>query len=124
MLQFYATFTEEDRIGLVFVTSRPDETIKKIGECVGRSTLREIGLVSFSPSEDEVKEWVQSAVVGGNSLIHSLEHSLVTWLVIGIMVSCLKNDLKTQLRSSLQKTMDSINLRLTLVIPIIQNRAT
>ena len=49
----------------------------KIGECVGRSTLKGLRLFNFSPSfqsEEAVKEWVQSVVVGGNSLIRSLEY--------------------------------------------------
>ena len=96
--------------------SHPDETLNKIGECVGRSTLKELELWSSSQpleSEEAVKEWIQSVVVGGNSLIRSLEHSQVTKLFIHIRFSCRinKDDVNTQLRSSLQKTMDSINLR-------------
>ena len=104
---------------LYWSLSHPDETLNKIGECVGRSTLKQLVLSSYSPalrSEEAVKEWVQSVVVGGNSLIHSLEHSQVTNLEISIRfrnISCQinKDDLNAQLRSSLQKTMDSINLR-------------
>ena len=96
--------------------SHPDETLNKIGECVGRSTLKELELWSSSQpleSEEAVKEWIQSVVVGGNSLIRSLEHSQVTKLLIHIRCSCRinKDDVNTQLRSSLLKTMDSINLR-------------
>ena len=99
--------------------SHPDETLNKIGECVGRSTLRELELWSYSPSlqsEEAVKEWIQSVVVGGNNLIHFLEHSQVTDLDLYIRsrkISYLINtdNVKTQLDSSFQKTMDSINLR-------------
>ena len=108
-----------ERLVLFWSLSHPDETLNKIGECVGRSTLKQLELLSFSPplqSEEAVKEWVQSVVVGGNSLIHSLEHSQVTNLKIRIgfrKISCRINvdDVRTQLDSSLQKTMDSINLR-------------
>ena len=96
--------------------SHPDRTLLKIGECVWRSTLRELVLFPCSPSlqsEEAVKEWVQSVVVGGNSLILTLEHGQLSKLVLSISILCRinKNDVKTQLRSSLQKTMDSINLR-------------
>ena len=68
-------------LGCFLILSHPEKTLKKIGECVGRRTLRKLDLYSYSPlfeSEEAVKEWVQSVVVGGNSLIHSLEHSQVT----------------------------------------------
>ena len=102
------------------LSPHPDKTLNTIGECVGRSTLKQLELLPSSPSlqsEEAVKEWVQSVVVGGNSLIHSLEHSQVTELGISIelmrTISCpIDVDVvKTQLDSSLQKTMDSINLR-------------
>ena len=101
---------------LYWSLSHPDETLKKIGECVGRSTLRQLTLWSYSPSlqsEEAVKEWVQSVVVGGNSLIRSLKHSQVYELVIRFIFSCRINedDVKTQLDSSLYETMDSVNLR-------------
>ena len=38
-------------------------------------------------SEEAVKEWIQSVVVGGNSLIRSLEHSQVTDLVIHVIIN-------------------------------------
>ena len=96
--------------------SYPIETLNKIRECVGRSTLKQLELWSFSPSlqsKEAVNERVQSVVVGGNSLIHSLEHSQVSKLVmhIGIGTISRRINVSTQLHSSLQKTMDSINLR-------------
>ena len=108
-----------EKLLLRWSLSHPDETLNKIGECVGRSTLKQLKLWSYSPSlqsEEAVKEWVQSVVVGGNGLIHSLEHRQVTELVICIRlinISCRINvdDVRTQLDSSLQITMDSINLR-------------
>ena len=104
-----------NNLELYWRSSHPDETLNKIGECVG-STLKQLELFSYSPSfqsEEAVKEWVQSVVVGGNSLIRSLEHSQVAELVIYISFSCPINrdDVETQLDSSLQKTMETINLR-------------
>ena len=67
--------------------SHPHESLKKIGECVGRSTLKQLGLFFYSPSlqsEEAVKEWVQSVMVGVNSLICSFQYSQGAWLVIHI----------------------------------------
>ena len=105
-----------ERLVLLWSLSHPDETLNKIGECVGRSTLKRLALFFYSPSlqsEEAVKEWVQGVVVGGNSLIRSLEHSQVTELVVSIrnLYRINKDNVKTQLDSSLQKIIDSINLR-------------
>ena len=105
-----------ENLELYWSLSHPDETLKKIGECVGRSTLRYIQLVSYSPSlqsEEAVKVWVQSAVVGGNSLIRSLEYCQVTRLNIWFAFNNLSvsiDDMNTQIRSSLQESLDLINL--------------
>ena len=77
---------------LYWTLSHPDESLNMIGECVGRSTLKQLVLVlvPYSPSlqsEETVKEWVQSVVVGGTSLIRSLEHSQVDNLFINIFLS-------------------------------------
>ena len=86
----------------------------KIGECVGRSTLKGLRLFNFSPSfqsEEAVKEWVQSVVVGGNSLIRSLEYSQVVELVIFNNISFpIDEDIQAQLRSSLQETVTCVSL--------------
>ena len=98
--------------------SHPDESLKKIGECVGRSTLKQLNLLSFSPSflsEEVVKEWVQSVVVGGNSLLRSLEYSQINYLSIVIVftnVSCPinKDGIQAQFHSSLKETLTIVNL--------------
>ena len=107
-----------ERLVLLWSLSQPDESLKKIGECVGRCTLKQLKLDSYSPSlqsEEAVKEWVQSVVVGGNSLIRSLEYSQVSRLVIYIVfrnISCRidKDGIQAQLHSSLQETVTSVNL--------------
>ena len=107
-----------EELTLVWSLSHPDESLKKIGECVGRSTLKQLGLWSYSPSlqsEEAVKEWIQSVVVGGNSLIRSLECSQVASFLIGIRlnnISCPidKDGIKAQLLSSLQESVTYVNL--------------
>ena len=105
-------------LGLHRILSHPDESLKKIGECVGRSTLKQLNLLSFSPSflsEEVVKEWVQSVVVGGNSLLRSLEYSQINYLSIVIVftnVSCPinKDGIQAQFHSSLKETLTIVNL--------------
>ena len=61
-------------LGLHWTLSHPGESLKMIGECVGRSTMKKIVLFLYPPSlqsEQAVKEWLQGIVVGGNSLILS-----------------------------------------------------
>ena len=108
-----------EKLALQWSLSHPDKSLKKIGECVGRSTLRLLQLTPPSPSfqsEEAVKEWVQSVVVGGNSLIRSLECSQVASLQIYVAfltISCPidKNGIRAQLRSSLQETVTSVNFK-------------
>ena len=97
--------------------SNPDESLKKIGECVGRSTMKQLSLCLYSPSlqsEEAVTEWVQSIVVGGNSLIHSLKPCRVTVLTININLHNISfpvdsKGVKAQLNSSLRKSVTFIN---------------
>ena len=98
---------------LQWTLSHPDESLKMIGECVGRSKLEQLRLFLFPPSlqsEEAVTEWVQSIVVGGNSLIHSLNSCRVTVLTILVIHRKIsfpvdRNDVKAQLDSSLQKSV-------------------
>ena len=98
--------------------SHPDKSLKRIGECVGRSILERLELFTFSPlfqSKEAVKEWVQSVVVGGNSLIRSLEYSQVDRLTIKIVmryISINEDGIEPQLiiNSSFKETVTSVNL--------------
>ena len=107
-----------EMLKLYWSLSHPDESLKKMGECVGRSTLKQLILFPYSPSfqsEEAVKEWVQIVVVGGNSLIRSLECSQVVTLWICIYfknISCSidEDGILAQVRSSFQETVTSVNL--------------
>ena len=60
---------------LYWSSTHPDSTLKKIGECVSKSTLRELDLVINMPSgeaplaEERAKEWLLCVVVGGKELV-------------------------------------------------------
>ena len=66
---------------LSWSSTHPDSTLKKIGECVRRSTVRKLVLVMNMPSgeapaaEERMKEWLQCVEVGGKELIQSREDS-------------------------------------------------
>ena len=70
-----------EHLRLYWSSTHPDSTLKKIGECVKKSTLRTLELVIIMPSgeapvtEERAKEWLQCVEVGGKKLIHSLEDS-------------------------------------------------
>ena len=67
--------------------THPDSTLKKIGECVSKSTLRTLQLnISMprpgeTPTTERAKEWLHCVEIGGTELIHSLEdnHELQTF---------------------------------------------
>ena len=63
-------------------STHPDSTLKEIGECFRKSTLRILTLRIFRPQPsgvastvEQVKEWLQCAEVGRKELIQSLEDS-------------------------------------------------
>ena len=106
-----------NKLVLSWTLSHPDESLKMIGECVGRSTMERLLLGLYSPSlqsEEAVTEWVQSIVVGGNSLIHSLKSCQVTVLTIVVVLRNILFPIETyvveeQLYSSLQKSVTFTN---------------
>ena len=103
---------------LYWSLSHPDKSLKKIGECVGKSTLKRLQLSPISlslQSEEAVKEWIQKVVIGTKIVIRSLECSQVTRFSIYIIlrnISCQidKDRIQAQLRSSLQETVILVNL--------------
>ena len=62
---------------LTWSSTHPDSTLKKIGECVKKSTLIILELVMNIPpvAKQRAKEWLQCVEVGGKELIQSLEDS-------------------------------------------------
>ena len=104
-------------LGSYCTFSHPYESLKMIGKCAGRSTMERLTLGIFSPtlqSEEAVAEWVQSIVVGGNSLIHSFKSCQVTLLTISVVLRNISFPIDTdvvraQLHSSLQKSVTFTN---------------
>ena len=105
-------------LSLEWTSSHPDESLKMIGECVGRITIEKLSLVVWSPSvqsQKAVKKCLQAIVVGGNSLIHSLRSCQVTWLSISIFFDnkfsfpINSKYVGTQLHSSLQQSVTFTN---------------
>ena len=72
--------------------THPDSTLKKIKECVSKSTLRTLKLYIYmprpsgeTPTAERAKEWLHCVEIGGKELIHSLEdnHELQTFRFCG-----------------------------------------
>ena len=71
-------------LDLYWSSTHPDSTLKNIGECVSKSTLRTLHLELNIPASGEApvteeleraKEWLQCVEVGGKELIQSLVDS-------------------------------------------------
>ena len=69
-------------LNLYWSSTHPDRTLKNIGECVSKSTLRKLQLELIMPAsgeapatEERAKEWLQCVEVGGKELIQSLVDS-------------------------------------------------
>ena len=68
---------------LSWISTHPDATLKKMEDCIKKSTLRELKLNIVSPqplgepqlSLEETREWYRHVVVGRKGFILSLEDS-------------------------------------------------
>ena len=104
-----------EKLRLKWTLSHPDESLKKIGECVGRSRLKQLDLEPYSPSlqsEEAVKEWLQAVMDGGKSLLNSFSHDQVEcWLQMFCQCHCQvdKFSIESQLYSFFYETLDNIN---------------
>ena len=89
-LSLAATLTANssmERLELYWSTTHPDSTLKNIGECVSKSTLRKLLLEMNMPAsgeapvtEERAKEWLHCVEVGGKELIQSLVDSHLKYL--------------------------------------------
>ena len=91
-----------------------DKSLEKIGEYAKRSNLKELILQLDSSCKqfqtEEAKEWVQSVMVGGNSLLSSLECCQVDYLLMYISLNNDNSCYGTKLESSLRETANKVNL--------------
>ena len=112
-------------LALHWSSPHPDESLKKIGECVENSTgaLKMLRLHPSSPSlqsEEAVKEWVKRVAEGGKSLIHYLENCPVDDLSFNISLRTIglssdtdllsNNTIEIQLRSLFRQTITTVHL--------------
>ena len=109
-----------EELKLYWSSVHPDISLKKIGECARRTRLKIIDLLLSCPpmqSEEAAIDWIQSMVVGGNSLIRYLQYSqvfilkiYVTWDKDKTISACPLERLAT---SPLQQTVKSVNFERT-----------
>ena len=100
-------------------STHPDSTLKNIGECVSKSTLRKLHLVMNMPSgeapvaEERVKEWLQCVEVGGKKLVQSLEDSHLQTLYIELYYTThsyfKEHEQEHQSRQALNATAATVN---------------
>ena len=98
-------------------STHPDSTLKEIGECFRKSTLRILTLRIFRPQPsgvastvEQVKEWLQCAEVGGKELIQSLEDSrlqIVNLIWVTYSGTCDVHEHKSHVRQVLTTTANS-----------------
>ena len=92
-------------------STHPDSTLKEIGECVRKSTLRTLILYlrrpsSKAPTVAQVMEWLQCVEVRGKELIQSLEDSQLEKLHLFLYTN---SNIHKQVRKSLKDTAKTVN---------------
>ena len=104
-----------EELELVWSSPHDDKSLEKIGECAKRmSKLNKLVLfpdASRTCTSEETKQWIQSLIDGGNSLMCSLESSMVE--VLDMQILKLTESMYAygnQVISSLEETKDKINI--------------
>ena len=116
-----ATNTSMERMKLAWTSTHPDTTLKKMAECIKKSTLRELKLMIVTPqplgeprlSLEETREWYRHVEVGGKEFILSLEDSCLEslFLLTHCNLEYSTHDLKSELQMSLERAATSVNLK-------------
>ena len=109
------TNTSMEDMKLSWTSTHPDTTLKKMAECVKKSTLKELELVIVTPQPlgkprvclEEASEWYRCLEVGGKEFILSLEDSrLENFLLIikhynfNLTLICLKFEVCLSLKGA------------------------
>ena len=100
-------------------STHPDSTLKNIGECVNKNTLRTLHLEMSMPAsgeapvtEERAKEWLQCVEMGGKELIQSLVDSNLEDLDLILYYdthSYLEKNQLDQSRQALETTAATVN---------------
>ena len=111
------TNTSMENMKLGWTSTHPDTTLKKMAECVKKSTLRELklGIVTPQPldeprvSLEEAREWYQHLEVGGiKEFILSLEDSCLESFSL-THFNLESSSIKAQIHMSLEEAAASVN---------------
>ena len=99
-------------------STHPDSTIKNIGECVSKSTLRILHLEMNMPAlgeapvtEERAKEWLQCVEVGGKELIKSLVDSHLEDLYLILYYDTRSSCEEHQSHQALETTAATVNTK-------------
>ena len=117
-LSLVAALTAMQVMTLSWTSTHPDTTLKKMAECIKKSTLRILNLYIVIPqplceprvSLEEAREWLQHVEVGGKEFILSLEDSrLESFSLVNFNLKSSLHDLKSQICMSLEEAATSVN---------------
>ena len=118
-MRFFLSFLLTSLASPTLELVRTDSTLKNIGECVSKSTLRILKLEMNMPSgeapvaEERAKEWLQCAEVGGKKLVQSLEDSHLQTLYIKLYYTTRsyfnEHEQEHQSRQTLKATAATVN---------------
>ena len=99
-------------------STHPDRTLKNIGECVCKSTLRILHLEMNMPAsgeapvtEERAKEWLQCVEVGGKELIQSLVDSHLEDLYLILYYDTRSSCEEHQSHQALETTAATVNTK-------------
>ena len=115
------TNTSMEYMVISWSSTHPDTTLKKMAECIKKSTLRDLELRIVTPqplgepqvSLEEAREWYQTLEVGGKEFILSLEDSRLESLFLSTHynLESSTHDSKSQIQMSLERAATSVNLK-------------
>ena len=106
-----------ERLILNWSCTDPGNTLKEIGESVGRSKLRELTMIIWlipssqvKPDMKKAREWAESLEIGGKDLIQSQENSLLQTIQLIIYHNDSDNKpLLEQVQQTLKVTAATVN---------------
>ena len=105
-----------ESLSIFWSSTHPDQALKKIGESVAKSSLKQLNTKIVSPqlqTEETIKDWAQSVQVGATDLIQSLEcHQLQR---LSLNIRCTFSVAIRILYQVMNPVLDALNTKVELV---------
>ena len=103
-----------ESLSIRWSSTHPDQSLKKMGESVAKSSLKQLNMTILSPwlqREETIKDWAQNLQVGATDLIQSLECHQLQHLTL-VMQCIVSEHVADQVMNSV---VDSLNAHVKLV---------